>query len=107
MFCGPFDEQLAREGPAAIFLVDRHGELRMNESWTRDVWGRNEGPHAHGWTWLLMRDHDTGYISLVLSTSPTLLTEHPRADVRVFADRAAAEVERARFGVPPIHREAW
>lgn len=106
MFASPFDETLARQGPAAVFLVDPEGELRFHLNWTRDAWGREPGPHAIDWRWLLLRDRDTGFVQLALVTSPTLIPTHPRADVRAFSTREAAEAARAAFGRPPL-AEAW
>jgi hypothetical protein len=106
-FCNPFDRDLFDHGPAAVFLFDRHGALRFDPEWTRDAWGRAEGPHAHGAAWLLLRDHGTGFVQLVVATSPTLVTAWPRADVRSFADEASARAAREAFGQPPVTREAW
>lgn len=77
-FASPFDETLARSGPASVFLRDHKGLWRLAPDWTRDCWGRAPGPHTHEWTWLRMRDHDSGFELTVLVTSPTLITEHPR-----------------------------
>ena len=100
--CNPFDEHLLAHGPPAVFLLDREGMLRFDETWTRDAWGREPGPHASGHVWLLLRDRGTGYVMIVLSTSPTLIVSHPRCDVRAFPTREAAEAVRATFGSPPI-----
>lgn len=107
LFCSPFDDALAHTGPAAVFLPDREGALRFDADWTRDAWERAPGPHAHGWTWRLLRDHATGFVTLALVTSPTLLSVHPRADVRTYADQASAMAARSAFGRPPVAREAW
>ena len=69
-FCSPWDEALARRGPPSVFLPDREGLLRFDADWTRDCWGRAPGPHVDGWTWLLLRDRDTGFVNLLLATSP-------------------------------------
>lgn len=105
--CNPFDAQLAADGPAAVFLFDRHDVLRFDATWTRDAWGRSPGPHAPGAVWLLLRDHLTGFVQLVFVTSPTLVTSWPRADVRVFATHAEAAAARAAFGAPPVCKEPW
>ena len=107
MYCSPFDEALASQGPAAVFLPDPEGLLRFDARWTRDAWGRAPGPHALGPTWLLLRDPGTGFVTLVLATSPTLIPEHPRLEVRVFPTREAAEAERATYGRPPICEAPW
>ena len=107
MFCSPFDEALAHSGPPGVFLRDPEGMLRFHLTWTRDAWGRAPGPHAHGWTWLLLRDRDTGFIQIALVTSPTLIVDHPRADVRSFDTLDDAQAARERFGHPPVSAEAW
>lgn len=107
MFCTVFDEALAYAGPAAVFLFDPEGALRFEPTWTRDLWGRAPGPHAHGWTWVLARDRSSGFVQLALVTSPTLLVEHPRLDVRAYADLASARAARAVFGQPPVAVEPW
>lgn len=106
-FCSPFDEALARNGPASVFLLDREGALRFDATWTRDGWGRAPGPHPRGDRWLLARDRGSGFVQLLLVTSPTLLVDHPRLDLRAFETRAEAEAARRIFGQPPIAREAW
>lgn len=105
MFCTPFDERLAREGPPAVFLTDHEGNLRFDSEWTRDAYSRVV-PGANAWTWVLARDRGTGHVQLVLATSPELLASHPRLDVRQFADRAEAVAVLERLGRPPI-ASAW
>lgn len=90
-FCSEFDAALARGGPPAIFLPDREKRLRFDAQWTRDAWGRCEGEPAAGWTWVLARDRDSGFLFVVLSTSPDLLASHPRLDVRAFESLEKAE----------------
>lgn len=106
-FCSPFDEALANGGPPGVFLFDPEGALRFQPTWTRDVYGRAPGTHAHAWTWLLARDKATGFVQLVLVTSPTLLTEHPRLQLRVFASIEAARAELATWGRPAIAPDPW
>jgi hypothetical protein len=107
VFCSPFDEALALSGPAAVFQPDREGRLRFEADWTRDVWERAAGPHALAWTWTLLRDHDTGFVQLLLVTSPSLLVRHPRADVRPFPDLGAAREALADCGQPPLRPDGW
>jgi hypothetical protein len=106
-FCSRFDEALARTGPAAVFLPDRDGRLRFDAEWTRDCWERVRGPLDHGWTWTLVRDHDTAFVNLLLVTSPRLLERHPRADVRAFDAEDEAMAAWRGFGRPPIGRQPW
>ncbi|MCA9571711.1 MAG: hypothetical protein KC656_27930 [Myxococcales bacterium] len=107
MFCSPFDEALAHQGPPGVFLPDPEGALRFHPSWTRDAWGRAPGPHALEWSWQLFRDRGTGYVQVALVTSPSLVAEHPRMDVRVFPSREAAEAARAAYGSPPLASDPW
>ncbi len=106
-FCSPFDEAMAHNGPAGVFLRDREGLFRFDSTWTRDAWGRAAGPHRSGWCWLLLRDRTSGYVQLLLVTSPTLLTAHPRADVASYDSLEVASATRAKFGAPPISAEPW
>lgn len=106
-FCNPFDEALAADGPPAVFLFDREGLLRFDETWTRDAYNRSPGPHARGEAWLLLRDRATGFVTLAMVTSATLIPHWPRADVRAYATRAAAEEARAAFGQPPLAEAPW
>ncbi len=106
-FCSPFDEHLAASGSAAVFFPDHEGLLRFDAEWTRDAWGRAEGPHAPGWRWLLLRDHDTHYVQLALVTSPTLIEAHPRADVRSFEQEDDALAAWRALGPSRLRREPW
>jgi hypothetical protein len=107
VFCDPFDEALAERGPAGVFLFDQEGLLRFDPEWTRDAWVRSPGPHTLCWRWVLLRDHDTGFVQLVLSTARDLLVDHPRMDLRVFTDLEEAREVRASFGSPPVCPEPW
>lgn len=106
-FASPFDEQLARSGTPAIFLFDHKDCWRMEPQWTRDCWGRCDGPHEHGWRFAALRDRGTGFVWVVLVTSPTLLVAHPRLDVKLFPTLEAAQAERDRYGSPAKCEEAW
>lgn len=106
-FCSPFDEALAHQGPPGVFLRDHKDTWRFVADWTRDAWGRAPGPHEHGWRFLLMRDHATRFVTLALVTSPTLIEEHPRADVRAYATLEEAEAARAELGAVPVAEGDW
>jgi hypothetical protein len=112
-FCSPFDERLAHEGPPAVFLLDPEGQLRFDAEWTRDLWGRaadrpGPGPAglSHEVCWVLARDRDSGWVQIVLVTSPDLLAAHPRLDVRRVPSFAEASAARASLGPVPL-ASAW
>lgn len=107
-FATRFDERLAHHGPAAVFLPDREGRLRFDADWTRDVWERcDPAALTHGLEWLLLRDHDTGFVNLVLVTSPALCRSHPRASVRRFDALDVALAARAAYGPAGVAEEPW
>jgi hypothetical protein len=107
VFATAFDEALAHRGPPAVFLPDREGRLRFDADWTRDCWERAEGTLDAGWSWVLLRDRATGFVNLLLVTSPGLLVAHPRGDVRTHPSRELADAELLAFGRPPVARAPW
>ena len=50
---------------------------------------------------------DTGFVLLALVTSPTLLVEHPRLELKRFDDLEAARAALSTFGVPAIAEASW
>lgn len=106
-FCTPFDEALAHQGPPGVFLFDAEGALRFQVTWTRDLYGRAEGPHELSWRWVLCRDRGSGFVQLVLVTAASLLREHPRLELRSFDDLDDARVALAAFGSPAISEAPW
>ena len=106
-FCSTYDETLAAHGPAAVFLLDKRGAWRFDPEWSRDAWLRDEGPHEHEVSYRLWRDEQTGYVVLLMVTSATLLTQHPKGQVRVYDTLEAAEQARRAFGMPPVSATPW
>lgn len=106
-FCNAFDEHLSTAGPAAIFLRDHEGLYRFDASWTRDAWQRNPGPHPLETVFVLVRDHDTGFVARLLVSSPTLLPTHPRGDVKAFGSEEDANAFLATLGALAVSAEAW
>ncbi len=106
-FCSPFDEQLALHGPPGVFLRDSDGVWRFQPTWTRDLWGRSPGPHEHGLTYVLARDEASGFVMLLLVTSPTLLQEHPRLQLRPFDSLEAATAAHRALGDPAVVPTPW
>lgn len=106
-FCDPFDEALARSGPPALFTVDAHGALRLDADRTRDGWSRVEGAPSREPALFLVRDRATGWVQLVLVTSPALLVAHPRADAVRYPAVAQARAVLRALGSLPIDRSAW
>jgi len=106
-FCSNFDEALANNGPAAVFLLDQEGKLRFDARWTRDNWGRAPGPHEIRWRWTLFRDRRSGFVFLALVTSPTLIEVHPRLEIQSFGTYEQAVTMKNSYGNPPIAPEPW
>jgi hypothetical protein len=102
-FGDPFDEQLALQGPPAIFTPTPKGELKLDLFRTRDAWQRTNGVPAHEVCHCLFRDHATGYVQYVLATSPELCAPE-RADVARYPSAAAALEALSTFGRPPVAR---
>lgn len=111
-YCSAFDAWLAADGPPAVFLLDPEGLWRFDAEWTRDAIERlrleaHANPPEHGLRWVLARDRASGYVQLVLVTSPALLRAHPRLDTRTFGSADEAVRVRASMGHPPIDRTPW
>lgn len=110
-FCSSFDRAVAHEGPEALFVRDREGLWRLAPNWTRNAHEALEGAHREGasrkWRWLLARDHDTGFVQLLLCTGEDLLHTHPRMDLQSFAGLEQALDVRRTYGDPPICKESW
>lgn len=114
-FCSPFDALLAVQGPPAVFLRDPEGRMRFDAEWTRDAYGREESLSAQAANateqdracWALARDRDSGYVQLVLVTSPLLLAVHPRLEFRRFGAREEALAALASLGRPPLDKQPW
>lgn len=106
-FCDPFDEGIARAGAPAIFTVDAEGALRLDAERSRDALSRLEAPARPGLCPCLVRDRATGWVQLVLATSPDLVVSYPRADIAVYARGAEAVAALSRLPDPPVWRGAW
>jgi hypothetical protein len=110
LYCTPFDQALAEEGPPAVLLHDAEGLLRFDAEWTRDAWqrvhpdDRTVGPTERGWRWVLATDRATGFSWVVLVTSPELLRHHPRMTCVHHPDRVEAFAALHALGVPPVAR---
>lgn len=106
-FCSPFDEQLAKSGPPAVFLYDRHGDLRFDAQWTRDAYGRIDAHPEGAPCWVLLRDTATGFVQQLYITAEGLMPSHPRGEMRRFAVEAEATAAREALGPIPLRPEAW
>jgi hypothetical protein len=105
-FCSLFDSALAASTTPAVFLPDRHGELRFAANWTRDAYGRvADSAPCHQWA--LCRDRSSGFVVLALVTGVGLLADHPRLDVILFDDLDEALAARTACGDPPIRGQPW
>jgi len=104
-FCGEYDRVLEQEGPASIFLLDREGTLRFDETWTRDCWGRRPVERMPG-AWFLVRDMGSGFVHPVYATGD-LLKDHPRLQVRRVGDWAAVQAALRDLGSPAVETTPW
>ena len=107
LYCCPFDESLANEGPPAIFRLDQDGEWRLDVEWTRDCWGRVDGPLERRVVYALVRDIPTGFVQMMLITAPDLLAKRPGVQVRCFDSHAGALAAFTELGNPPIVEGSW
>ncbi len=110
-FCSSFDRAVAHEGPEALFIRDREGLWRLAPNWTRNAYDALEGDRAQSaqktWRWLLARDHDTGFVQLLLCTGQDLLHAHPRMDLQYFDGLEEGDAARSAYGDPPVCKETW
>lgn len=106
-FADTFDGAVARAGVPALFTVDARGALRLDPDRTRDAWSRLDAPPAREAALYLVRDRATGWVQLMLSTSPALVEGHPRADAARYPSVAAAREALSGLGPLPIARESW
>lgn len=102
-----FDRRLAHQGPGALFTCDADGELRLADDRTREAHATCAEVGETAWRHCLFRDRATGWVQYVLVTAPSLCRDHPRADIRVFVDQAAAFAALDAFGRPPLCRNTW
>ena len=72
-FCSPFDEELARSGPAAIYVRNTSGQWRLGPDLTRDGRGRHPDPPALDPAFALFRDRGTGLVTWFYVTARALL----------------------------------
>lgn len=106
-FCSRYDEALAGNGPAAVFLVDCDGNWRHDSNWTRDCWESIEPPLFEGAQFALLRDIPTGFVQLMLVTSKSLLSGREGIEVRWFEMLEDARSELAALGQLPIVKGSW
>lgn len=96
-FASPFDAELARVGPPAIFTVDPTGRLRVDPERTREMvmvlGALPAGPPepAH----YVITDRATRVRMYLFVTAPAFAERQPRADAERVPDAATA-MERVR-----------
>lgn len=96
-FASPFDAELARIGPPAIFTADPAGRLRVDPERTREMGlvlgelpaGPPEPAHY------VLTDRVTGVRMYLFVTAPVLAERQPRGDAERVPDAATA-MERVR-----------
>jgi hypothetical protein len=106
-FCSPFDEELARSGPAAIFVLNTSGQWRLGPDLTRDGRGRHPEPPALDPAFALFRDRTTGLVTWFYVTARALLEGHPRGDARFYPTEEEARAALAAIGPMPVDPEPW
>ena len=81
IFADPFDEALAKSGPAALFTLSHQGELRVDVMKSRELWRQNQGPFLVEACHCVLIDHETNWPQYALITSPQLCIRHERASI--------------------------
>jgi hypothetical protein len=97
----PFDEEMATNGPPAVFTVDAKGRLGVDEARTRETWCRVGGMPERGECHCLFMDTATGWVQYVLVTSEDLCRDHPRASIEHFESEQQALDALAALGPLP------
>jgi hypothetical protein len=101
-FADPWDRDVARCGPPALFTVGPRGQLRVALNRTRDQGKRAATDRPKAPCHCLFRDRATGWVQYVLATAPALVADHPRADIVRFPDQPTALAALAAIGRPPV-----
>lgn len=99
-FCSPFDEAMARQGPAAVFVRTHEGDWMLSDALSRDLATRN-GTVSRDVAHVLFRDDATGLVSWWFVTGRDLLADHPRGQVIASGDHATVSARFAALGRPP------
>jgi hypothetical protein len=100
-FADPFDLEMARSGPAAVFSLGPRGQLRLALNRSRDQGKRAPSERPRGFHHCVFQDRTTRHRQYVLCTSSALCIEHPRADITVYETQDAALDAVRRGAVAP------
>ena len=104
-FSSSYEAAVYAEGVPALFTVNARGELRLDVVRSNDAWGRlhpvvPQRAPAH----CLLRDHATGWVQYVLTSSVDLVTDHPRMDLAVYESQASALEVLRGLGTVPVYK---
>ena len=84
-FVDPFDQQLAEEGPAALFTFTHQGELQVDVMRTRELRRQNLGPFPLEQCHCIVIDSKTNWPQYALITSKRLCLNYDRGTIQVYA----------------------
>ena len=100
-FCSPFDEAMAREGPAAVFVRTHDGDWMLSDALSRDLATR-AGSVSRDVAHVLFRDGATGLVSWWFVTGRDLLRDHPRGAVLAAGGHDEIAERFEALGRPPV-----
>jgi len=105
-FTDPFDEELAKKGPGAVFIRTYEGELQLEILKSRDLRRQHEQAGIHDfseidWRHCVLIDAKTQWPHYALISSPNLCKIHQRGRIIVCESYEEAltflEEEKNRF----------
>ena len=102
-FADAFDLEIARAGPVALFTLDPRGQLRLALNRSREQRRHAPGDHPRAVCHCMFLDRATRHRQYVLTTSPALCMDHPRADIETFESQQEA-LAAVNFSGQPASR---
>ncbi len=84
IFTDPFDEEMAKQGPAALFVLTHDLELQLDLFKTRELRRQNNPPFPFEHCHCVLIDHATKWPQYALITSAALCIHHDRATIKRF-----------------------
>jgi hypothetical protein len=89
-FVDIFDENLATNGPPALFTINHEGFLSFDLLRTRSLWVLNEPPYDLKDCHCMLIDKKTGWPQYALITSANLTKKHPSFELTPFPSQENA-----------------